>query len=219
MTIQTNKRQTAIDAVLDFPQVGANDSAILTVASPHTPVQTMALVSPPPSLNGIASAGTLTMDTQPTDGDTMTLDTKVYTFEDTLTDVDGNIYTGADLAAAKVNTVAAINLGAGAGTGYAASTTAGTVTADAAFVGDDLVVTYTQVGTAGDAIATTETFTEGTNVFDAATLGTTTAGADASGLTVDAYVAAANVVTVRLTNASASAAEPLSGTFKVLVWN
>ncbi len=38
------------------------------------------------------------------------------------------------------------------------------------------------VGTAGNSIATTETFTSSNNVFDAATLGTTTAGVDAGEL-------------------------------------
>ena len=41
-----------------------------------------------------------------------------------------------------------------------------------------MVITAITKGVTGDEIATTETFTAGTNVFDAATLGTTTAGVD-----------------------------------------
>jgi len=41
-----------------------------------------------------------------------------------------------------------------------------------------MVFTANVKGTAGNALATTETFTAGGNVFDAATLGTTTAGVD-----------------------------------------
>jgi hypothetical protein len=42
------------------------------------------------------------------------------------------------------------------------------------------VFTANVKGTAGNSLATTETYTAGTNVFDAATLGTTTAGVDAA---------------------------------------
>ena len=48
----------------------------------------------------------------------------------------------------------------------------------AAFSSDAAVLTAIANGTAGNAIASTETFTAGSNVFDAATLGTTTAGTD-----------------------------------------
>ncbi len=41
-----------------------------------------------------------------------------------------------------------------------------------------MVFTAVNQGTAGNSIDTTETFTPGSNVFDAATLGTTTAGVD-----------------------------------------
>jgi len=41
-----------------------------------------------------------------------------------------------------------------------------------------MVWTATVLGAAGDAIDCTETFTNGANVFDAATFGTTTAGVD-----------------------------------------
>ena len=53
-----------------------------------------------------------------------------------------------------------------------------TVEAASAFVGTALVLTAKSPGASGNSIATTETFTAGGNVFDGATLGTTTAGAD-----------------------------------------
>ncbi len=71
-----------------------------------------------------ASQGTLTLDTLPTDGDTMTVDTKTYTFQATLTDVNGNIFiVGANLAATQANLVAAFDLSGIAGTDYALSMT------------------------------------------------------------------------------------------------
>jgi hypothetical protein len=126
--------------------------------------------------DGVKAQGTLTMDTLPTDGDTYTIGGKTYTFQTTLTDVDGNVNIGGTLAQAKLNLVAAMDLSGVAGTDYATSMTAHPSVDAAAFSGNDCVLTAKVGGPSGNAIATTETFTAGTNVFDAATLGTTTAG-------------------------------------------
>ena len=57
-----------------------------------------------------ASQGTLTIDTQPTAGDTMTIGTKVYTFVPAGTaNADGEVSIGADLAAALIIIVEAID--------------------------------------------------------------------------------------------------------------
>ena len=135
----------------------------------------------------VKSQGTLTVDTQPTVGDTMTIDGKVFTFTaDTTADEDGEIDVGTDLADAKTNIVAAINGTDGVNTAHTSVTAA-------AFSGNDCVLTAIKGGTAGDSIATTETFTAGTNVFDAATLGTTTAGVDPPAAEAsDALIAAIN---------------------------
>lgn len=117
-----------------------------------------------------ASQGTLTVDTQPTVGDTFTIGQTPYTFvTDGTAAAEGEIDVGADLADAKTLIVASIN-----GTDH--STANAYVTA-AAFSTDDCVLTAIAGGTAGDLIDTTETFDEATNVFDDVTLGTTTAGA------------------------------------------
>lgn len=129
-------------------------------------------------VQGVAAQGTLTMDTNPSNNDTMTVDTKTYTFQTTLTDVDGNVKIGATLADTQANIVAAFDLTGVAGTDYAASMTAHTSVNMADFATNASVLTAQTKGTAGNSIATTETFTAGTNVFDAATLGTTTAGVD-----------------------------------------
>ena len=124
----------------------------------------------------IAAQGTLTMDTQPTDTDTYTVGSKTYTFQDVLTDVDGNVDIGGSLPQAKLNLVAAMDLSGVAGTDYALSMTANTDIDIAAFVSDDAVLTAKVAGSAGNAIATTETFTAGTNIFDDVVLGFTTRG-------------------------------------------
>lgn len=133
----------------------------------------------------VAAQGTLTLDTQPTAGNTMSIGNKVYTFVALGTgDIDGEIALGANLAATKPLVVAAIN-------GTDAWNTANTLVSAAAFAGDDCVITSRIEGTVGNAYTTTETFTAGTNVFDAATLGTTTAGTDcAAGAAITALVAA-----------------------------
>jgi hypothetical protein len=218
MTIETGKRQVLVDAVLDFPSVAAQDSEVLTVAVPQARLGQAVHVNPPNNVAAIASQGTLTMDTVPADGDTVTIDTKVYTFQTTLLVGDGNVAIGADLAASKVNLVAAINLTGTEGVEYGAGMTLHPTVSIAAFVVNNAVLTAKVPGAAGDSIATTETFTPIGNAFDAATLGTTRAGADSSGLLVNAFVSAADVVSVVVANVTAAAINPDSATYRVIVW-
>jgi len=58
------------------------------------------------------------------DAETVTIDSKVYTFQTVLTDVDGHVLIGASTSATLDNLVSAITLGSGSGSTYAASTTA-----------------------------------------------------------------------------------------------
>jgi len=140
----------------------------------------------------LMAQGTLTLDTNPTDGDTMTVDSTVYRFKDTMAQAN-DIKIGASLAATQASLIKTM-LGTGtAGTDYYAGTTTPHATvrvrtpgtsgyeapADVAFnANNELVFEAKTPGTAGNSIATTETFFAGTNVFDAATLGTTQAGTD-----------------------------------------
>jgi hypothetical protein len=117
------------------------------------------------AIHSTKSLQSLTVDTQPTSGDTMTIGTKVYTFVPVGTDTaDGEISIGADLAAAKLNIVAAIN-------GDGAFNEPHPLVSAAAFVGDICAISALIGGVAGDTIATTETFTANTNIFGGATLG------------------------------------------------
>jgi len=114
---------------------------------------------------------TLTMDTQPSNGDTLTIGSRTYTWQSTLTNADGNIWIGADLAAAKLNLGYAIaDSGGTPGTDYAAAMTANTEVSLAAFASDAAVFTALAAGTAANAFASTETFTAGTNVFSGTTM-------------------------------------------------
>lgn len=115
------------------------------------------------------ASGTLTVPTQPTSGDTITIGAKTYIFVPVGTaNADGEISIGADVAGAQVNIVAAVN-------GTDEFNTAHPNVSAGDFITDDCTITAFIGGTAGDAIATTHTFTGGGNVFVEGTLGS---GAD-----------------------------------------
>lgn len=103
------------------------------------------------------------------DAETVTIGSKVYTFEDLLSDVDGNVHIGADAQETLGNLIAGINLDAGAGTKYATSMTGHPdVTAVAGSAVNTMVITADVAGIEGNTIDTTETLTEGS--WGAATL-------------------------------------------------
>ncbi len=91
------------------------------------------------------------------DTDTVTIDSKVYTFQDTLTDVDGNVHVGADDEASLLNLLNAINLGPGQPDDYAdAMTIHPTVKATLSDATTLTVAAKDLGGTGGTLIATTE---------------------------------------------------------------
>ena len=73
---------------------------------------------------GTAATNVGVLFSVPSNGATTTIAGKTYTFETTLTNVDGNVLIGASIAATLVNLMAAVNLGSGAGSLYAASMSA-----------------------------------------------------------------------------------------------
>ena len=117
-----------------------------TAARVHTIVST--------SANDVCAKGTLTLTGQPADTNTLTVGSKVYVMQTTLTDVDGNVKIGASASATIDNIVAAINLAAGAGTTYAASMTTNADTTVAVNGAGDTMVLWDQLN---GLIATTET--------------------------------------------------------------
>lgn len=114
------------------------------------------------SISKAAATSTLTITStnNALDTETATIGSKVYTFQDTLTNVDGHIKIGADKAATLANLAHAINASGGtSGTDYAAANTVHpTVTAT---VASPMVINAKLSGTAGNLIATTETLTNG----------------------------------------------------------
>ena len=134
----------------------------------------------PISTAGVQAQGTLTIAEPVTTTDQFTIGLIQYTMITTPV-AAYDIAIGADEAASKVNIVAAINASGTPGTEYFAGTLANPLVSAIAFAGDDCVLTARLAGTAGNSIVSAETgneLTHASNIFDATTLGTTTAGVD-----------------------------------------
>lgn len=135
----------------------------------------------------VASQGTLTIAEPLTIDDDMTIGATVYVFKAGATAAAGEIGIGADEAATKIAIVAAIN-------GTDGFNTANASVSASAFAGDVTTLTALEPGTVGDAVATTEAptgLTHASNIFNAVTLGTTTAGVDpTAGEAITAFAAA-----------------------------
>lgn len=105
---------------------------------------------------------TITSGNNAVDTETLVIGSKTYTFQATLTDVDGNIHIGADRDATLTNLANAINgSGGSAGTDYATSNTAHTLVTAVANGDGTMTVTSILEGVVGNAYATTEAMTNG----------------------------------------------------------
>jgi len=126
----------------------------------------------------IAAAGTLTIAEPVTTTDQFTVGSIEYTLITTPV-AAYDIAIGANEAATKVNIVAAINASGTAGTEYFAGTLINPDVYATTFVDDACVLTARAPGHAGNSLVSAESgneLTHESNVFDAATLGTTTIG-------------------------------------------
>jgi len=103
-----------------------------------------------------AATGTLTLSANVADNDTITINNKTYTFQTTLTNINGNVLIGATASDSIDNLVAAITRASGSGIIYAASTTQHTTVTAAPGAGDTMDATALTPGTAGNSIPTTE---------------------------------------------------------------
>ncbi|MBW7990057.1 MAG: hypothetical protein FVQ84_08590 [Planctomycetes bacterium] len=125
------------------------------------------------SNDAVQASVDLTVAVQPTNNDTMTIDGRTYTFQTTLTDVNGNIFIGVSLAATQQNIIDALERTGQPGTQYANSTLMHeSVETDVlGFVANVLTLKAKSHGTDDDenTYVSTETFTSGSNVFSAAT--------------------------------------------------
>jgi hypothetical protein len=120
---------------------------------------------------GVKARGELTIDTNPIETDAFVIGASTYTFTAEGDKGEGKIPVSVDLPALKLAVIAAINGTDGSNSPNASATAIG-------WIGDVLTVEALATGTLGNAIVSTETFDEVTNVFDAAVLGTAQAGTD-----------------------------------------
>ena len=107
------------------------------------------------------ATGILDLSDQPIDTETVTIGVKVYTFQDSLTEADGNVLIGASASDSLDNLIAAINLDAGAGVQYANAMTINPDVTAAPGALDTMDVAAKKGGTPGNSVATTETLTTG----------------------------------------------------------
>lgn len=107
------------------------------------------------TLFGIATGLLTSTGTAPSDGDTVTIGSKVYTFKTALTPTEGQVLIGASAAAALDNIKSAVNGTAGNGTTYSAAAANPDVTATTNTNTTQLFQAIAK-GTAGNSIATTD---------------------------------------------------------------
>jgi hypothetical protein len=131
----------------------------------------------------VPATTTLTLTGVPSNTQTITIAGKVYTWQTTLTNTDGNVFIGASAAACCTNLIAAVTLGSGAGTKYAAATVVN-ATCDAEEASGDTVRIMAKVhGAAANGTAVTETMSNAT-----LSSGTLTGGDDTGPEATPSYI-------------------------------
>jgi len=130
---------------------------------------------------GAAAAGTLTFTQNATAADTTTVGSTTYTFVAALTGAANQVLIGGSTAQSILNLQAAVDATAGgAGVAYGAGTVANTSAYASGPTATTLTLTSDLNGTAGNAIATTNTGAAGHATFGAADLAGGVAGATVS---------------------------------------
>lgn len=152
------------------------ENRIYKVTTAGTTGDTIPTFDPTPgaetSEGGIQASDVLTFLTQPADSTHVTLNDRVYQFQTTLTNVNGNVHIGATLADSVDNLIAAVNNAAGSGTKYAAATTANLSVSAVLGAGTSIVFTALAVGTDGNDILAASTVAGSSFATDSFTGGT-----------------------------------------------
>lgn len=130
------------------------------VANPFTDCRVQSWIGP--GTTDTTATGVLSLSANAGNNETVTLGTKVYTFQTVLSPVDGdgNVLIGANASESLDNLIEAIVLGANPGVKYGSGTTLHSVVTAAAGAGDTMDVTAKDAGGAGN-IASTETLANG----------------------------------------------------------
>lgn len=129
----------------------------------------------------VAAQGTLTVDTVAAEDEVIVINGVTFTWKDALTGAANELLVNTNVAGTKATLEAAFVDRDTAGLHSVSDAVFASLECTAvAFATNDMVFTANVKGTAGNSIATTTTMAGGSNAWDAATLGTTTAGVDAA---------------------------------------
>lgn len=130
---------------------------LYNASSPPVEVADLQVTANGAAIGTVAASGVLTSSANYSDAETVTIGTRVYTFQSSLTAGDGHVHIGASEAASIANLHHAINKSGGTpGTDY--NVTAADPLVTAVDNGSHTVtVTARQLGTAGNSITSTET--------------------------------------------------------------
>lgn len=104
-----------------------------------------------------ANAQLTSDNTNVSDGDTVTIGVKTYTFKTTLTPTEGQVHIGASADASLTNLISAINHTGTPGTDYDCAAANTQVWAEAAVAAHVVTIHSLAIGTASNSISTTET--------------------------------------------------------------
>jgi len=103
----------------------------------------------------------LAISALPSNGETVTIDSKVYTWKTVLTSADGDLLIGADTATCGRTLAAAVNLSGGAGSIYGANTTRHPTVRAGKLISAVIEFFAVEAGAMGNLIAATETMANG----------------------------------------------------------
>lgn len=122
------------------------------------------------SSNNLTGEARMTMDAQPSDGDTLTIQGVVFTFKTALTPTAGEVLIGGSADVARANLVLAINGGAGAGINYVALSTANrttiTYTSRITATNDNSTNLLTLIGKGSGRLTLAEGLTDAGDIWD-----------------------------------------------------
>lgn len=155
-------------------------SGVAEAALTLTPASGTISISAAPAAQAYAS-GTLTMGVIPTAGDSVTLGSSTYTFEDTFSGTSNQVLIGTNPTITLLNLIGAIKVSntfpqANGTTYYVSGSTANASATAALGSNSTLVAKALSSGTAGNAIASTSSFTSGSNAWGGSTLSGGAAG-------------------------------------------
>ena len=119
---------------------GYGNLITLALAAGGTWVPNVGILTAAANPTNDKAVGTLTLNSNAADTDTVTLGARVYTFQTVLTNSAGNVLIGASASDSIDNLIAAITAGAGSGTTYASATTVHPTATAAVGAGDTMTL-------------------------------------------------------------------------------